>query len=99
MALSNLDYDILNNMNYVDDIDFSDFTLFPTSNDVDLDHLPDLNFFPDFDSTLFPTSNDVDLDHRPDLNFFPEFDFNPQSPYLPTPCSASSHVAVTSTDT
>lgn len=49
MALSNLDYDILNNMEYVDNIDFSDFTLLPTSNDVDIDHLPDLNFFPDFD--------------------------------------------------
>ncbi|KAK7888052.1 hypothetical protein LTR67_009447 [Exophiala xenobiotica] len=49
MASSHLDYDILNNMDYVDDIEFSDFTLFPTSNDVDLDQLPDLNFFPHFD--------------------------------------------------
>jgi len=50
MSGSNLDYDILNDVNYLDDFDFeSDFDLFPMDVDFGLDSFSDVNFFPDLE--------------------------------------------------
>ncbi|KIW41456.1 uncharacterized protein PV06_07013 [Exophiala oligosperma] len=58
MTNSDLDYDILNNMNYLDDVNFDDFVLYPT-NDIDLDDSVVSRFFPEFDfnpqSSFSPT--------------------------------------------
>lgn len=50
MAPPTLDHDILNNMAYLNDFDFdADFDLYPAANDIDINHLPNLNFFPEYD--------------------------------------------------
>ncbi|KIW14515.1 hypothetical protein PV08_07299 [Exophiala spinifera] len=50
MTAPNLDYDILNNMDYLDDVNYDDFVLYPTS-DADIRMGDDLvsRFFPEFD--------------------------------------------------
>jgi len=64
MEGSSLDYDILNNLNYLDNLDFgfgypSDFVLFPAEETFIQDNFTDATLFPDLDDLLPYSSPDV----------------------------------------